>query len=381
MDLTALLVAMMMLVGSIGVDTILNPRSLIIEAYAATSDLGPFHVTDKMLTDAMEEQVAKIALTPSIVAKPTVRLDPTPGVGVAIADSLGVGAVATAIQAQVGYNADRISLYLFTEGTAVKAAVSGADIHTRRRFLRKTELGEGEGIIDLVTRATEMGMEQVEPYLTALYLMHEGLKTRDFRRSLEVITASKARLRPDRDHVRLSLLVNLEGMIALLRADPKMALELFQTAVATDPTSEVATLNLAIMLIANGQGAKALAMLESKLRNHPPSDGTLLALIYAALGAAQSKERDWASAEVSFSRAAAGNPTIAATYAHWAAAKRAQGDLAGAEAMEAKARTASGAFVDYAEVIGLYFVTHAFGDVPNLYDPYRPRPSNGASAK
>jgi hypothetical protein len=49
--------------------------------------------------------------------------------------------------------------------------------------------------------------------------------------------------------------------------------------------------------------------------------------------------------------------------------------------MEAKARTASGTFVDYAEFIGLYFVTHAFGDVANLYDWYKPRPSNGASAK
>ena len=380
MDLTTFVLAMMMLVGSIGVDTILNPRSLIIEAYTA-SDLGSLHVTDKMLTDAMEEQVARIALTPSIVAKPTVRLDPTPGVGVAIADSLGVGAVATAIQAQVGYNADRISLYLFTEGPAVKAAISGADIHTRRRFLRKTELGEGEGIIDLVTRATEMGMEQVEPYLTALYLMHEGLKSRDFRRSLGVITASKARLRPNRDHARLSLLVNLEGMIALLQGDPQKALQLFQTAVATDPTSDVATVNLAVMLIGNGQGAEALAMLESKLRNDPPSDGTLLALTYAVLGAAQSKERDWGAAEVSFSRAAAGNPTIAATYALWAAAKRARGDRAGADLMEAKSRTASATFVDYAEVIGLYFVTHAFGDVPNLRDPYNPRPPSGASAK
>ena len=111
MDLTTFMLAMMMLVGSIGVDSILNPRSLIIEAYTA-SDLGSLHVTDKMLTDAMEEQVARIALTPSIIAKPTVRLDPTPGVGVAIADSVGLGAVATAIQAQV------------TSGAGVGAPVS-----------------------------------------------------------------------------------------------------------------------------------------------------------------------------------------------------------------------------------------------------------------
>lgn len=378
MDLTTFMLAIMMLVGTIGFDSILNPRSLIIEAYTV-SNLGSLHVTDKMLTDAMEEQVARIALTPSIIAKPTVRLDATPGVGVAIADSVGLGAVATAVQAQVGYHADRISVYVFSEGQTVKAAVSGADIHTRRRFLKQTELGRDEGVVDLVTRAAEIGMEQVEPYLTALYLMNQGLKTGDYRRSLEVITAAKAQLTPSRDYVRHSLLVNLEGIITLLRGDPKRALELFQTAVATDPASDVAALNLAIMLIGKGQGAEALAMLENKLRNHQPSDGTLLSLTYAALGAAQSKERDWGAAEVSFSRAAAGNPTIAATYALWAAAKRAQGDRAGAEAMEAKASTARGKFVDYAEVIGLYFVTHPFGDVPNLYDPYKPTPSNGAS--
>lgn len=377
MDLTTLFVAVMMLFGTITVDTLVHPRDIVIEAHTA-SNIGGIYVTDQMLTDVMQREIAAIALTPSVVAKPTVRLSTAKGIGVALADSFGLAGVATAIQEQAGYRADRIVVYVYKEGDAVKAAVTGVDIHTKGRFVLVTDLRKDEAITDLVQRATETGMEQVEPYLTALYLMRKGVPTTNFAPSLKVIADARSRVpRGGNGTTFLSMLLNLEGMIALLQDNRDLAVAKFHAAVATDPRNQVAVLNLAITQVVTGDTQSALSMLHDMIATDDPKDHVVLSLSWTAVGAAYLKAHDWKLAEAAFQKAVEANAANPVTFALWAEAKREQGDAAGTREMIGKAQAASGEFEDYAEVAGLYFAIRWKGGAPYLDNPFSARSFEG----
>lgn len=373
MDLTTLIVAVMMLFGTITVDTILHPRDIVIEAHTS-SNIGTIYVTDQMLTDVMQREISNIALTPSVVAKPTVRLSTAKGIGVAMADSFGLSGVANAIQEQAGYRTDRIVVYVYSEGGKIKAAVTGVEIHAQGRFLIETDLRKDEAITDLVQRATEIGMEQVEPYLTALYLMRKGVPKLDFAPSLRVIADARGRMpRGGNGTTFQSMLLNLEGMIALLQDNRDLAVAKFRAAMATDPKNQVAVLNLAITQVVSGATHAALSMLDNMLATNEPKDKVVLSLTHTAIGAARLKDSNWKGAEASFQQAVNANAANPVTYALWAEARRQQGDLAGAKAMIEKAQAASGDFEDYAEVAGLYFAVRWQGGAPYLFDPFNAR--------
>ncbi len=369
MDLTTLFFGAFMLIAALGVDTVLHPRDIVLEAHAA-GQIDPVSVSDDMLADVLRNEVAQIFLTPSIVSKPTIKLSNEKGLGLSIVDSFGMANVANALQAQAGYRADRIRLYVFKERDVLRLLVSGFDGRQAGAFQQEVNPVKDESVISLVQRGAVVGMAHIDPYTTALNMMRRHVKDRDFTRSQEVIAFGKARLPPTAISPQRSMLENLEGMIQLFRDNPTAAHERFLQATTSDPANQVAVLNLALARIALRLPAQARTLLEERLANDPPADKVLLATAYVTLAGALLGQGDAKAADDAMRQAVALDPSKPTTYGMWAEVKRALGDPKAAEALTVQALDTSSQFENYAEVAALYFTVAWKEGAPVLRNPF-----------
>lgn len=369
MDLTAFLTGAFLLLSALGLDTVMHPRDIVLEAHKA-SQLGQVHLTDTMLNAVMKAQVEEIFLTKSVVTKPTIRLSKQKGIGVTITDSIGLSALANALQEQMGYRPDRIELHVFTENETTKVLVSGYHATGGGTFEQEVVQVKEERIVSLVQRATVVAMATIDPYVTALNLMRQHIKDRDFSQSEKVIAFAKARLRPTQENADRAMLENLEGMIALFRRDTARALERFQVAVASGPGNQVAKLNLALVLLEKDQDARSAAMMADLLRDNPPLDPVLLSTVHMTQAAAYLGLRQPAPADAAMAKAAALNPTSPTILNAWAEVKTQMGDKVAAEDLHRQALSAENSFDDYAEVAALYFTLAWQKGEPVLRSPF-----------
>jgi hypothetical protein len=369
MDLTAFLTGAFLLLSALGLDTVMHPRDIVLEAHKAPQ-LGQVQLTDSMLSAIMKAQVEEIFLTKSVVTKPTIRLSKQKGIGVTITDSIGLSAVASALQEQMGYRPDRIELHVFKENETTKVLVSGYHSRQDGMFEQEVVPVKNERIVSLVQRATVVAMATIDPYVTALSLMRRHIKDRDFSQSEDVIAFAKSRLRSTPVNAERSMLENLEGMIALFRQDSARARDRFKAAVASDPGNHVAALNLALVLLEDDRDARVAAMMADILRENPPLDPALLATVHMTQAAAFLGLRQPAPADAAMAKAAALNPTSPTILNAWAEVKTQMGDKAAAAELDQLARSAPNTFEDFAEVAALSFTLAWQKGEPVLRSPF-----------
>jgi tetratricopeptide (TPR) repeat protein len=357
MDLTTLGLFVMLLASAIGVDTVMHPDSILLDA-AVTGKFDSVVVDAPTLSGMLVYEVTQICSTPSVLAVPEVRANDNQGVGMAIAKAANMQTVAIALQTQLGYQPERIRITLMSENGAIKMMVRDAGPGGRIEtppFQEQLLLRKGETIEALVHRAALRGMALLDPYVTSLYLLQTHETDHDFSEAEALIKQTIAALPPAKTSFDRSLFENLQGIIELLRGDIETADAYFHRAGVSNPANAAALLNAGFVDIQQGRYRSAIDHVEPLLTERHPADMVLLSTAYMIHGTAMLALGDAKGADRDLAQAVHANPRSAPAYTLWSQVKRIDGDAAAADDLHANALGAAGNVANYAEVAALYF--------------------------
>jgi tetratricopeptide (TPR) repeat protein len=354
MDLTTLTFAVMLAISALGLDTIWHHGDVVVASSAAGKlDKSSLDVT--VMNLILQDEVNRISATPSVVARPRIRTNDG-GIGMAIATAANMQSLVYALQGQVGFQPDKISLALFSENGAAKVLISGSgNSRPSVTFEQVVTQQKDEAIEDLVHRAALVGLARIDPYITALNLMRRHEFDKDFADVLGLIEFTKGQLPPTQNNPDRSLLENLQGIVALFGGDPAIAHAWFQQAVDSSPDNVIALLNLAFADLQIDHYQPAVDRMRDLVTLHRPADPVVLCTAYATWAAARLGGHDINGADELMALATEADPGSAMAYNLWSDVKREKGDPEAAERLRAKALRASASFENYAEVAALYF--------------------------
>jgi tetratricopeptide (TPR) repeat protein len=373
MDLTTLSYLLIFVIGYLGFDAAMHPPDAILEAQA----VGTFQnatINADLATDVLTEQVQRISATPTVMTRSAIRVGRLEGLAMSLAESMKLQAVAYAFQAQLGYHPDQIKISLFGEGGTAKVLVSGTGGKRMSSFEEQVTLEPGETIVDLLKRASFIGMAHIDPYLTALSEMQQHADDKDFKNVETISKYAMAGLPPSPENFQRSLFENLNGLIALFRGDAHAANDWFVRAEAScpdnTPADAVTALNVAFAEIQLDQDAEAVRHMQYLLRVKPPTDNVLLSTAYMTMAAAQLGTGDVNGADQTIAKSIEAYPQGSSSYDLWADIKREKGDIKAAERMHRKAMENSVSFENYGEIAALYFRLAWRENQPVLRSPY-----------
>ena len=373
MDLTTLTYVFLLMVGYLGFDAAMHAPDTILE----TEAVGTFEKTTLsagLVNDVLSQTVLEISSTPTVMTRPVIRVGRLEGLAMSLAQSLKMESVAYALQAQLGYRPDEIKISLFGEGGTARVLVTGTGRQRMTSFQQQLILEPGEAIVDLVQRATVIGMAHIDPYITALYMMQRHAEDKDFTHAQTIIKFAMAGLPPTPQNFERSLFENLNGLIALFNNDPKAARDWFARAEASCPDNTVAdavtSVNTAFADMQIDHDQAAVDHIQMLLRDKPPTDKVLLSTAYMTLAAAQLGVHDVNGADRAIAKAIEAYPEASSAYDLWSDIKREKGDEAQAEQLHRKALENSVSFENYGEIAALYFRMAWRNDQPVMRSPF-----------
>jgi tetratricopeptide (TPR) repeat protein len=373
MDIVSLAAALMIALGLLGTDVVMNSDNLVVEVVAPPRG-EKLSIDDVTLEQTFANQLHAITDTRSLAQPPEIRASRKQGLGMALAEAARVQGVAHALQTEMGYSPERLRLALYLQNGVLQGLVSGSGRNSGI-FEQSLVLREGEGLPDFVRRAALSGVSQLAPYTTALYLLQAHSRDKDFADLLALTDQAKAKLPPSPVNLQRSLFENIYGIVALFKNDPKAAKAAFEVALASDPANPVAVLNMGFAEVEVDDYRQAAERMRNLIITAPPANVVLLATAYMTWAAAEMGLRDEARADQLLEKAVEIYPTSSTALDLWAEAKELQGDQVTAADLRQKALAATGdTFENYAEVAALYFhlswrdnvpvMRNKFADVP-----------------
>ena len=356
MDLTTITLGLFLALSAIGFDTIWHHDEVVVQSSAAgrleksTLDVGVMNLV-------LMDEVNRVSATPSVIARTRIRTSNTGGIGMAIATAANLQSVARALQSQVGFQPDEIRLALFSEDGIPKVLISGTGGLDRPTvtFEQVVVQHQNEPVVDLVRRATLLGLAHIDPYITALNLMRRHEFDKDFSDVQALVEFAKAQLPPKPLSPDRSLLENMQGIMALFGGDASVAHRWFQQAVDSSPDNVIASLNLAFADLQINHYQEASDRMRDLVTHDRPPDAIVLGTAYMTWAAAQVGLGDVNGADHLMTQAIEVNPHSAIAYNLWSDVKREKGNAEAAARLRRKALDASDSFENYAEVAALYF--------------------------
>lgn len=353
MDLTTLGAALLLALGLLGANAVIYANSIIVEV-AAPPKTDKIVIDQATLAQEFEDQVFKIAKVTSVVLPPEIYASNDQGIGMALAKEAKLENVAYALQAELGYNPDKLRYALFIEDGSLRGVVSGTG-HNVGSFRQVLVPQKDETVLAFVRRGALWGASQIAPYVTALYLVQLHAPDKDFDDAIALIEQAKAKLPPAPINFDRSAFDNLLGIIALFRNDPKAARASFELAMTEYPPDSVPVLNAAFTDLQLDQNQRAADRMEVLVRNAPPDNKVLLGTAYLTWAAAEMSLRDYQRADQLLAQSARTNPDSTMALDLWAELKDLMGDKATATELRQKTLQSSETFENYGEVATLYF--------------------------
>jgi tetratricopeptide (TPR) repeat protein len=357
MDITTLVMVMMLIASAVGVDTVLHPTSVVLDA-AVAGKLDKLTIDADALDGMLVYEVTAICSTPSILSPPEVRAGSTKGLGMALAETLRVQSVALALQTELGYQPEQIRLTLIGEDNAIRMLVNGSGMGGRIRtppFQLLLTLDKDETLAALVHRAALAGMSRIDPYTTSLYLVQSHVNDGDFSEAEALIDASKAQLPKRVESFDRAVFENLQGLIALLRDKPETADFWFRSASLSDSSGVVAKLNSAFVAVQLARYPEAIEHVQEVIALGPGLEKTRQSTAWLIWGAALLGQNDAQGAAEKLARSVQIDPANSVAYQLWSDADQLAGDSAAARELRTKAWEIADQFGSYAEVAALYF--------------------------
>src|ERR1700759_4110558 len=169
MDLTALAAAVMVALGLLGADAVINSDNLVVEVVAPPRS-DKISIDEATLEQSFVNQLRAISETKSLVTPPEIRAGRKQGLGMALAEAARVQNVAYALQTELGYDPDRLRLALFMQNGALMGLLSGGG-HGQTTFEQIMTPRRDEMLPDFIRRTALFGAEKLAAYTTALYLL------------------------------------------------------------------------------------------------------------------------------------------------------------------------------------------------------------------
>jgi len=373
MDLTTLTYVFLLAIGFLGVDAAMHPPDAILEAEA----IGTFEKTSinvDLVNEVLNQEADRISATPTVMTRPVIRVGRLPGLAMSVAEAMKLQAVAYALQAQLGYRPDQIKVSLYGEGGTAKILLTGSGYQRMPSFQQQVTLEPGETIVDLVRRATVIGMAHLDPYITALNEIQIHADDKDFTHAETIIKYAMAALPPTPVNFDRSLFENLNGLIALFRGDIDAAHEWFERAEASCPDLTVAdavtSVNGAFAEIQLHHYREAIKHVEWLLGEKTPTDKVLLSTAHLTMAAAQLGLHDVNGADQTIAKAIQIYPESSSAYDLWADVKREKGDEREATLLHGKALEMSNSFENYSEIATLYFRLTWHDNQPMMRSPF-----------
>jgi predicted Zn-dependent protease len=356
MDLTSLTIAVLLTLGLLTTDAVINASSVMVEV-AVAPKLDNVSVDEATLTAVFQNQLDAIVDTYSVapmIAHPEIRSKREQGIGMAVAKAVNAQGIAYAVQRQLGYKPDTIRFTLFFQDGELRGFVSGESQRVGN-FDQVMALKQGETVIAFAQRCALWAASRIAPYSTALYLLQKHATDRDFTDVVALAAEAKALLPPTPTSFDRSLFDNLFGLVALFKNDPQAARTAFDNAMAADPANPVPFLNAAFTDVQLDEYQKAVDRMELLVGTTPPSNTVLLGTAYMIWGAARIGLHDLPGADRLLAKSTGINPESATAFALWAEVKELEGDQAEVDRLTHLAGKASATFENYGEVAALYF--------------------------
>ncbi len=353
MDLTTLAAAVLVALGLLGVNAVMNANSVIVDV-TVPAKMERFNIDQATVEQEFDAQLFTIAKTSSMVVPVEIHASRDQGIGMALAKEAKLENVAYALETEMGIHPDRLRLSLFTEDGSVRAVVNGSSKRVGD-FRQVLIMQKDETLLQFVNRCAIWSASQIAPYITALYLIQHHAGDKDFADAIALIEQAKDRLPSTPISLDRSAFDNLLGIIALFNNDPKGAGVLFDRAMAEDPDDVAATLNAAFASIQLDNYHKAAELMEGLVEHAPPSNSILLASGYMTWAAAEMGERDLEHANALLEKSLQINPDSSTAIDLLADLKEAKGDKAAAAELHRKAQQSEETFENYGEIAALYF--------------------------
>src|SRR5215471_1153864 len=120
MDLTALAIAVMLALGLLGADAVVQANNVVTEVVVPPRS-DKISIDEATVETLFDSQLRAIAQTQSLVHPPEIRASRRQGIGMALAEAARVQGVARALQVELGYDPDRLRLALYVQNGTVQA--------------------------------------------------------------------------------------------------------------------------------------------------------------------------------------------------------------------------------------------------------------------
>ncbi len=353
MDLTTLATALLVALGILGADAVINANSVMVEV-AAPPKIDKVTIDRDTLEEEFDGELFAIARVASIVEPPEIHASRDQGLGVALARELKLEDVAYALQSELGYKKDRLRLALYVENDALRGLVSGqsSKVGNFRQVLVPLK---DETLLAFVHRCAVWGASQLSPYTTALYLMQKHAADGDMGDVVALVQQSKSKLPATPISFDRSAFDNLLGIVALFKNDAKGAEATFKQAVADYPANPVAALNAAFAEVQEDDYKAAADRMQRLVSESPPKNKVLLATAYSTWAAAMMGLHDLGRADQLLQQATMINPDGSIGWSLLSAVMELKGNKEAAAAYHQRALIEEASFENYAEVAALYF--------------------------
>src|SRR3954447_13172357 len=100
-----------MVVGLLGVDVAMHPPDVILDGQGLGTEKTS--VNAALIEDVLKQEVERVSSTPTVMAKPVIRVGRMQSFAMTVAQAVKMESVAYALQAQLGYHPDEIKISLF----------------------------------------------------------------------------------------------------------------------------------------------------------------------------------------------------------------------------------------------------------------------------
>lgn len=353
MDLTTLATALLVALGILGADAVINANSVMVEV-AAPPKIDNVTIDRETLEEEFDGELFAIARVASVVEPPEIHASRDQGLGVALAKELKLQDVAYALQSELGYKKDRLRLALYVENDALRGLVSGqgSKVGSFRQVLVPLK---DETLLAFVHRCAVWGASQLSPYTTALYLLQKHAADGDMSDVVALVQQSKSKLPATPISFDRSAFDNLLGIVALFKNDAKSAKATFKQAVVDYPANPVAVLNAAFAEVQADDYQAAADRMQRLVTNSPPANKVLLATAYSTWAAAMMGQHDLDKADQLLQQATMINPDGSIGWSLLSVVMELKGNKEAAATYHQRALIEEASFENYAEVAALYF--------------------------
>jgi tetratricopeptide (TPR) repeat protein len=384
MELTvATIYALLAGLGLVTIDSIVSSQSVYLEAKTAhvlENEGYSKEVIDQIFLTRFKE----ISATKSLIKGAALTSSKAKPVSAALAELVNLEEALIAIQTLVGVVQSKVILsavvevgdknvtivgggttgmmpqYEASEKTSHKLVLSGFSKDSGY-FVIKVE-NDPDAPMDLDELIREGAYQivlKLNPYIAALHRMETAVSQGTSLEPVKAMIEGLIDVLPDRpidpDRARLE---NLLGLVALLQEDLELAEMYFTQAIASDPDSHVATLNMAFVDLHHDRNHQAIARVDRIAQPwYWPATGNdlLLAAAHVIRGVALSGLGRETEAVGEFRYATTINPKSSEAYFYWSHVANYTTGIEEAQELLLKSKQNSTNFENYAEVAMFYF--------------------------